>query len=113
MANLAGKEVELKPGEQAVASEKEIRVGKVNVENVILWMAGRYYFHQARLEEIFRQAERWYGVRVRFEEEELKDIRFSGGVLKFNPVEDLLKMVEATGPVRFRMDGKNILVMRK
>ena len=113
LANLAGKEVELKPGEQAVASEKEIRVGKVNVENVISWMAGRYYFHQARLEEIFRQAERWYGVRVRFEEEELKDIRFSGGVLKFNPVEDLLKMVEATGPVRFRMDGKNILVMRK
>ena len=113
LTNLAGKEVELNPGEQAVALGKEIRVGKVNVENVISWMTGRYYFYQARLEEIFRQAERWYGVRVRFEEEELKDIRFSGGVLKFNPVEDLLKMVEATGPVRFRVDGKNILVMRK
>ena len=108
-----GRRVVLKPGEQAVAEGARLDVRDVNVEDVISWIDGRFFFKQAPLEEVFEQAERWYGVSVRFEEESLKHIRFSGGVLKFNPVSDLLKMVEATGPVGFRVSGKEITVVKK
>lgn len=113
VTNPAGRQVELTPGEQAMAEKERIAVEKVDVEDVISWTTGRYYFRQARLEDIFGQVERWYGVSVRFEEEELKDIRFSGGVLKSEPVENFLRMVEATGPVRFQVQGKEVVVMRK
>lgn len=108
-----GRRVVLKPGEQAVVEGARLDVRDVNVEDVISWIDGRFFFKQAPLEEVFEQAERWYGVSVRFEEESLKHIRFSGGVLKFNPVSDLLKMVEATGPVGFRVSGKEITVVKK
>lgn len=47
---------------------------------------------------------------VTYEEEELKDLRFSGAAEKYNPVEFLLKMIEEVTKVRFDIEGKRIMV---
>ena len=49
-------------------------------------------------------------LQVAYEEEELKDLRFSGAAEKYNPVEFLLKMIEEVTKVRFDIEGKRIMV---
>ena len=108
-----GKQVILKPGEQAVALGEEISVKKVDPTSVISWVEGRFKFENARLEDIVKQIIRWYDVSVYFENENLKDIHFSGGMLKFRPLKDLVEMIELSSPVRFTMEGKRIIISKK
>ena len=74
------------------------------------WIDGEFKFRDMRLEDIMKKLNRWYDFEVAYEEEELKDIRFSGAAEKYNPVEFLLKMIEEVTKVRFDIEGKRIMV---
>ena len=74
------------------------------------WIDGEFKFRDMRLENIMKKLNRWYDFEVAYEEEELKDLRFSGAVEKYNPVEFLLKMIEEVTKVRFDIEGKRIMV---
>lgn len=113
VGNAGGKQVILEPGEQAISAGEEIMVKKVDPTHVISWVNGRFKFENARLEDIVKQIIRWYDVSIYFEREELKDIHFSGGMLKFRPLKDLVEMIELSSPVRFRVKGKDIIISEK
>lgn len=113
VSNYDGKRVVLVPGEQAVAFGEEITVEKVDPNSVISWVEGRFKFENARLEDIVRQIVRWYDVPVYFEKEDLKDIHFSGGMLKFRPFKDLMEMIELSSPVRFIIENEKIIISEK
>ena len=74
------------------------------------WIDGEFKFRDMRLEDIMKKLNRWYDFEVAYEEEELKDLRFSGAAEKYNPVEFLLKMIEEVTKVRFDIEGKRIMV---
>ena len=74
------------------------------------WIDGEFKFRDMRLEDIMKRLNRWYDFEVAYEEEELKDLRFSGAAEKYNPVEFLLKMIEEVTKVRFDIEGKRIMV---
>ena len=74
------------------------------------WIDGEFKFRDMRLEDIMKKLHRWYDFEVAYEEEELKDLRFSGAAEKYNPVEFLLKMIEEVTKVRFDIEGKRIMV---
>ena len=65
------------------------------------------------MEAIARQVSRWYDVTISFDDDDLKDIRFSGAMLKFRPLSDLIEMIEATSFVRFSVKGENIIISGK
>ncbi|MBS7199135.1 MAG: FecR domain-containing protein [Bacteroidales bacterium] len=113
VSNSGGKQVILVPGEQAVVFNEKISVGKVDPNSVISWVEGRFRFENARLEDIVKQIVRWYDVPVYFEKEDLKDIHFSGGMLKFRPLKDLVEMIELSSPVRFTMENEKIIISEK
>ena len=74
------------------------------------WIDGEFKFRDMRLEDIMKKLNRWYDFEVAYEEEELKDLRFSGAAEKYNPVEFLLKMIEEVTKVHFDIEGKRIMV---
>ena len=74
------------------------------------WIDGEFKVRDMRLEDIMKKLNRWYDFEVAYEEEELKDLRFSGAAEKYNPVEFLLKMIEEVTKVRFDIEGKRIMV---
>ena len=76
----------------------------------ISWIDGEFKFRDMRLEDIMKKLNRWYDFEVAYEEEELKDLRFSGAAEKYNPVEFLLKMIEEVTKVHFDIEGKRIMV---
>ena len=52
-------------------------------------------------------------MKISFDDDDLKDIRFSGAMLKFRPLSDLIEMIEATSFVRFSVKGENIIISGK
>lgn len=103
----------LKPGEQALGDRLKMEKRCVNLQPYISWIDGKFVFSNTCLEELCRQISRWYDVNVIFQEDECKNIRFTGAMVKFRPLGDLLDMIEATSQVKFQIQEKNILVFQK
>ncbi len=111
----AGKsEVYLNPGQQAILSpgETNIRIANnVDVEEVIAWKTGRFLFKNTDLASIMRQVERWYDVDVLYYSQINETI--SGGLARSESVTQLLKILEATGKLEFKIEGRKITVRSK
>lgn len=108
-------EVVLKPGMQAVLDKGgKLKVEQLKTaEDVISWRNGYFSFDRESLEQIMRQVSRWYNVKIIYKNEAVKSIPFSGDITRFAKVSDLLKMLELTNKVRFRITSDTIIVDRK
>lgn len=106
----------LKPGQQAVISNKAnvstIGLQTANIEEVIAWKEGRFYFNSTPLTAVMRQIERWYDVEVLYDKDDLASLTFSGVVGRMNNISQVLRMLELTGVIRFEIENKKIHVYR-
>lgn len=103
----------LKPNEEAVLKENELTVNKVNAAEAIAWRKGDYIFRNTPLESIMLVISRWYDVEVIYQTEDHRKNELLGGVLsKSHNMKDLLKSLELTANVRFKVDGKRVTVMQ-
>lgn len=104
------KPITLVPGEQAYGEAGELEKREVNIRLYTSWIDGRFMFNNVELEEIAKQISRWYDVEIFFTNENVKRTRFTGGMVKFKPLDDLIRMIESTSPVRFSVKGKTIVI---
>lgn len=100
----------LVPGEQAYGKENELEKREVNVRLYTSWIDGKFLFNNTELEEIAKQISRWYDVEIFFSSESVKKVRFTGAIVKFKPLEDLVRMIESTSQVRFSVKGRTIVI---
>lgn len=105
-----GEPCELKPGEQAYLTGGELTRKEVNTRQFTSWINGKFMFFNTPLEEISKQISRWYDVDIFFSREEVKEIRFTGAMLRFEPLEELIRMIESTSNVRFSVKNKTIVI---
>lgn len=100
----------LKPGEQAKVSSDIKMADDVDLEEVMAWKNGYFQFAGAGIEDVMRQVSRWYDVEVAYEGKP-KEQHFRGGIAKDVDVSSVFKMLETTGAVHFRIEGRRIIVM--
>src|SRR5690606_36006238 len=62
-----GKFIELVSGEQGIVKRESLTKVNVDTEPYTAWKAGYFYFKKTPLEDILRQAARWYDVEVVYE----------------------------------------------
>lgn len=74
--NAEGKEVMLKPGQNAEYSEdKDIEVTTVDTEGYIQWKDGYFYFDNVPLIDVVRDLGRWYNVNIEIRNNSLMSYR--------------------------------------
>lgn len=100
----------LVPGEQVYGKKCELEKRKVNVRLYTSWIDGKFMFNNTELEDIAKQISRWYDVEIFFSSEYVKKVRFTGAIVKFKPLDDLIRMIESTSQVRFSVKGKTIII---
>jgi transmembrane sensor len=103
----------LKPGQQAMLARNDGRITVVrdaNLEEVMAWKNGEFLFTDASIESIMRQVARWYDVDVVYDT--LVSGHFVADIPRNVPVSRLLKLLELTDQVHFRIEGKKITVSR-
>lgn len=89
---------------------KQIEVTEVDAGDYTSWRNGRFVFRGERIEDIFKQLARWYGISVVYRDNTAKEILFSGNLERYDNIVTLLEAMEAAGGVSFRYDGKHIVI---
>ena len=76
----------------------------------VAWKNGRFQFNSADLKSILRQISRWYDVDVEYRGN--VDIHFTGQLPRNDNVTKVFEKLALTGEVRFKTEGKKIIVSR-
>lgn len=110
----------LKPGQQAEissAAPSSIMLNNdIDTEQVIAWKNGYFMFANESVKDIMRKISRWYNVDIVYQDN-LQDKALWGTVSRFTNVSEVLKRLELTGVVHFKIDnanenGRRIIVMK-
>jgi transmembrane sensor len=102
----------LKPGEQVSVSHSS-QLSKpipVQTEEVLAWKNGLFLFDNASIESIMKQISRWYNVEVTYAGKPIQE-GFTATISRNVPVSKLLRYLELTTLVHFKIDGNRITVM--
>lgn len=112
--NLAEEQI-LNPNEQGVMDNLsgKIVLSNVDVSNYISWKDGQLVFYDMPLEEIMTQLTRWYSAKVFYMNPEVKSMRFSGSLDKYDEIEKFIDIIEATQNVNVRINNNTILFAKK
>lgn len=87
---------QLKPQQQITLPDdikKKIITNVVNTTFYESWINGEIKFDDEKLSDVARRMERWYNVEIKFAKDELKNLRFTGTVLKNKPVDQSMKAI--------------------
>lgn len=102
----------LKPGEQAELGQSGAfrLIPDADVDQTMAWKNGQFILKEADIRTVMRQIERWYDVEVVFDDD-IRD-KFYVDMSRNTNVSNVFRILESTGLVHFRIDGKKIIVTR-
>jgi len=101
----------LKPNQQSINSGGTIIVKEVDTDPTIAWKNGEFAFSNESLKSIMKKIARWYDVEVVYQNNRIGEKTFGGSISRFKKVSQLLCMLELTGKVKFKIEGRRITVM--
>ncbi len=105
-----GKANVLKPGQEAsIAVSGAVKIAEVDVEEVIAWKNGLFYFKETDIGSIMRQVSRWYDVEVSYDGE-IPEKQFTGKVRRSVELSDFMEMLEYAG-VNYRVHGRQMTII--
>ncbi|MNL70411.1 hypothetical protein D3C87_1954070 [compost metagenome] len=103
----------LKPNQQSlITGNNQINVSPANIEETMAWKNGYFRFNDEKLATIMAKISRWYNVDVQFEGG-LPTVGFNGTISRYKNITQVLKMLEATHEIRFKLEGKKIMVYKQ
>ena len=102
----------LKPGEQSQVKLGHISlVENVDLEDVMAWKNGYFKFNE-NLESIMAKVSRWYDVDISYEIQPDLEFKYKGEISRDRNLSELLNMLEFTGNVHFKIEGRRVIVKK-
>ncbi len=109
--------INLVPGQLATKNKNNssIAIRDVNTKFYKDWIEGRLFFDDEPLEQIANKLDRWFNVKISFDDERLKSHRFTGTILKNKPVDQIMQALQMLAPIRFKHEinttGKDKIII--
>lgn len=102
----------INPGQQTIYDTKNqaIKIQFANIEDVMAWKNGYFQFNSEDIGGIMRKIARWYDVEIVYHKNFVNQ-RFAGTISRFEEVSKVLRMLELTGSIHFKIEGRRITVM--
>jgi len=100
----------LKPGEQSQLSAGIIKVKMVDLAESMAWKHGDFNFDNEEFSSILKQVSRWYNVQI-VDEGNHEGLQLSGMVSRSKNLSTVLKSLEVAGKVKFKTEGKKVIVI--
>ncbi|MGN6396664.1 MAG: FecR family protein [Mucilaginibacter sp.] len=101
----------LEPGKQAVVTSNGIEINNVDTDVAIAWKQGDFRFDAEPVSSAMRKLARWYNVEVQYQGQ-VKDEKIDGIVSRNKNISQVIKALEATKTVHFKLEGRRITVMK-
>lgn len=102
----------LKPGEQSRLQGESIRVSAVNAEDYIDWKNGDFILEHNDFRSVMRKIGRWYDVEVIYAEDAPTKLNLGGWISRSKNISSILQLMEQTGKVHFKIEGRRITVSK-
>lgn len=99
----------LRPGQQSQVGNS-INVTQADIYETVAWKNGKTQFSNADIKTIMRMLSRWYDVEVEYQGEMI-GTGFGGSVSRSKNISEILKLLELTGDVHFKIEGRRVTVM--
>jgi len=100
-----GQLIALKPGQQAriAATGKPETLSDIDTEEITAWKDGYFDFRSTDIKTVMRQLSRWYNAEIEYNGK-ITDNHFSGIINRNNNISQVLKMLQSTGSVGFKVE---------
>lgn len=107
-----GNKMKLIPGQQCSISQTgELQLLKhVDLEEAVAWKDDIFSFKSSDIQSVMRQIARWYNVDVSYEGS-IPDEHLTGYISRKVPISRVVKMLEQTSDLKFRIEGRKLVVM--
>ena len=102
----------LKPGEQALNNGEMIKITRANIENITDWKNGDFFLDGVDFKIAMRKIARWYDVEVVYDASVPGNIKSGGWISRSNKLSTVLRSIESSGMVHFKLEGKKIVVSK-
>ncbi|MBS0032461.1 FecR family protein [Chitinophaga sp. 22321] len=104
----------LKPGQQTKVNQDNNNtiqlINDADTEEALAWRNGKFIFNDADLPAVVRQLERWYDVTIDYKG--LSGYRFNGEIPRTAHLSKVLKMMELTSNIHYKISDRNIYMTR-
>ncbi len=103
----------LTPGEQSLRSNTLLKIknAESDVEQILAWKEGFFLFKNEDIQSIMKKLSRWYDIDVSFKGH-FSQVAFGGRISRSRNLEDVLKMIELTNSIQFKIEGRTVTVMQ-
>lgn len=102
----------VKPGEQVASAGETMELLQVHAPNVIDWTEGDFNLNHVNFKVAMRKIARWYDVDIVYDITVPDDLEAGGWISRDRPLSHVLHSIEATGMVKFKVEGRKIHVLR-
>lgn len=98
-----GRRVVLRPGQQWVydKASNTAALNEVDADRYTAWHKNRLVLDKTSMQEMAKQLERWYGIRVMIMDEALNKYKFTT-VFENEPLHRVIELLEMSSPIRIR-----------
>ena len=103
------KQVILSPGEQALLTDSGMIVHAVDIATYTSWKERRFVFKNKPLQEVARDLERWYNVRLSIRQD-AQPIRLTANLPKYENIEKILHIIENIARVKCETNDQEIII---
>lgn len=102
----------LKPGEQAVSADGNIKVSKANMDAIVDWKNEEFYLDKMDFRVAMRKIARWYDIEVIYNGSVPTNLEAGGWIPRNSKLSDVLKSIESSGLAHFKIEGRKLYVSK-
>jgi transmembrane sensor len=102
----------LLPNQQSIMNKRSgvITSKTVDPKNFIAWKSGAFHFQDQTFDAMVKILSRWYDIDIFYENENVRDIKFTGRFKRYDDFETVIKLIERTDEVKFKIKGKTVII---
>jgi transmembrane sensor len=102
------------PGQQAQIKgsdrNSKIEIKEVDIDEALAWKNGEFVFEKENIHSIMRKLSRWYDIEPEYASN-VSEVGFGGSVSRNKNISEVLKVLELTQAVHFKIEGRRIKIM--
>lgn len=86
---------------------KKLNISEVDPDNYLSWQKGIIIFKDKSFEDIAKDLERCYNVSIEFSDQRMREVKYSGAILKNKPIDQVLEVLKLTSNFEYHIDIKD------
>lgn len=109
-----GTESMMRPNDMAIImpQSSEVMISQVDITPYIAWNTGTFVFDDCTLEQLMRVLSHWYNKHIEFYEEDIRQMRFTGEIDKYESIIPTMEAIHKVTGLRIEVRKQGILIRR-